>query len=671
MLILNAHLKAAVFAQGAADGSALHPWALMLSAGRQLADAAHKGIVIGLVVLGVAIVAGALVTGGVLAALIAAGVYTVLATGGWDAVWGTVTCSASFDKCLAEGGAKAMASATNMIGTAASNAPLPSLTGSDTLFNTLAGVSGWIMLILLLLSIIGAVFTGRMGQIIPASVGVLRWGIAMGIGATVLSLAFAASNAASDAIARTGTSGKSIQVFARSITTLVMKIGGADILGWLLVAVLCLVGAVAAVVVWVILTMSYQFIPLAIALMIVQMAGSTGNETLRKWINRGWGLLWTILLLRPVITLVAELADVQAMTGTIEGLVGAVTLILLCAVAPWLIVAMFPLAASGGLGVMRAMATAAQGIDSAARLGQRAGAAAIAGASRAQMLAHTLTGAGRTPALAGATAGAAGPGAARAPGPAPRVAAAARPGPSPAQASHHPRTAESAGWAAAGRSTRSPRPPPGLGTGHPAAAPRRRRVREPTRRPPTPPTTTPPVRDPPANPPTAADQPTRRPIRIPPPGPPGPARVGAAPPRRAPGERAPQQQPRPPRGPANGKCDARAKGFGANLPPRVTRPTPVPPTGEPGGGPAAGPVTGLVHGPSDGSGDAGAGTRGAAGAGGGTDAGARRGWRCRPVGGGTATRVELGPRRVDPVDAAAADRSGPPGIQAPHVTRTT
>ena len=289
MLILNAHLKAAVDSQGADDGSALHPWALMLSAGRQLADAAHKGIVIGLVVLGVAIVAGALVTGGVLAALIAAGVYTVLATGGWDAVWGTVTCSASFDKCLAEGGAKAMASATNMIGTAASNAPMPSLTGADTLFDTLAGVSGWIMLILLLLSLVGAVFTGRMGQIIPASVGVLRWGIAMGIGATVLSLAFAASNAASDAIARTGTSGKSIQAFARSITTLVMKIGGADILGWLLVAVLCLVGAVAAVVVWVILTMSYQFIPLAIALMILQMAGSTGKRNAAQMDQPGLG----------------------------------------------------------------------------------------------------------------------------------------------------------------------------------------------------------------------------------------------------------------------------------------------------------------------------------------------------------------------------------------------
>ena len=97
MLVLNAHLKAAVDAQGAADGSALHPWALMLSAGRQLADTAHKAVVIGLVALGVAVVAGALVTGGVLAALIAAGVYTVLATGGWDALWGTVTCSASFD----------------------------------------------------------------------------------------------------------------------------------------------------------------------------------------------------------------------------------------------------------------------------------------------------------------------------------------------------------------------------------------------------------------------------------------------------------------------------------------------------------------------------------------------------------------------------------------------
>jgi len=66
---------------------------------------------------------------------------------------------------------------------------------------------------------------------------------------------------------------------------------------------------------------------------------------------------------------------------------------------------------------MRAMATAAQGIDSAARLGQRAGAAAIAGASRAQMLAQTLTGAGRTPALAGATASGGGPGGGSSAGP--------------------------------------------------------------------------------------------------------------------------------------------------------------------------------------------------------------------------------------------------------------
>ena len=178
----------------------------MLSAGRQMADTAHKAIVIGLVLLGVAIVAGALATGGVLAALIAAGVYTVLATGGWDTLWGTVTCSAAFDKCLAEAGAKAMASATGMIGTAAANAPLPSLTGSDKLLNTLAGVSGWVMLILLMLSIVGGVLTGRMGRIIPASVGVVRWGVAMGLGATVLTMAFAASNAASDAIAGSRTS---------------------------------------------------------------------------------------------------------------------------------------------------------------------------------------------------------------------------------------------------------------------------------------------------------------------------------------------------------------------------------------------------------------------------------------------------------------------------------
>ena len=181
------------------------------------------------------------------------------------------------------------------------------------------------------------------------------------------------------------------------MTGLVMSLGGAVILGWLLVAIVSLIGAVAAVVVWVILTMSYQFIPLAIALMIVQMAGATGNETLRKWINRGWGLLWTILLLRPVITTVAELANVQALDKTVQGLVGAVTLLLICAVAP--------MVDRGDVPARRVRRIRCHARLRHRRAGNRlrgptraAGRVrAMAGAGRAQMLAKTLSGASDTP----------------------------------------------------------------------------------------------------------------------------------------------------------------------------------------------------------------------------------------------------------------------------------
>jgi len=374
-----------------------HDWIGVLDSGKNW-PTVRKWILTGLIVAGgaYAIAAAGGLAAGLLPKLIlagATGAAVATATDSWDKVWGVVSCSVDFGKCMAEQAAKAMATTTGLVSKAAKGANVPDLATSAGTFNTLAAVSAMLVIIFFLIALLFATLTGRMGLMIPASVGLAKWGVTIGAGSTILTLVWGLSGSVSDAIAGSATSsGQALSGLADALTGASVSLGGNPVIGWLLVAVVCLVGMLAALVVYVILSVSYQFIPLAISLMILQASGYAGPEATQKWIHRGWGMLWMIILLRPAITLVAKSASNAADLGTLGGFIGAVALLLVAAVAPWLIVQMFPIVGAGGLGALRGLFSAAQGMQAAGGLGRSIGAAAKGGVSRAAALAQTMSG---------------------------------------------------------------------------------------------------------------------------------------------------------------------------------------------------------------------------------------------------------------------------------------
>ena len=351
-----------------------HDWIQVLAIGNAW-PTVRKWIMTGLIIAGgiyVGAATGAIAAGGLGRVLIGtAAAVAVTQTNSWDTIWGTVSCTADLGKCLAKSTASGMAQASDLMAKAAANSSMPKLDTAGPVLNGLAGISGMLMLIFLLLTLLTAVFTQKMGLIIVAGMGAFRWAVSIGLASTILTMLFQGSNYVSDAIAGSGGSNQSIAAYGVSLSQSALNIGGTQIVGWILVAALCLLGMLAAVVVWVVLNISYEFIPLALGLMVLQLSGLTGSESMRKWIHRGWGLLWTIVLLRPAVTLVAKFATVDASQATLAGLTGGVVLLLVAAVAPWLIVAMFPLVASAGLGVGKALMGAAQTAGGLAQLAGR------------------------------------------------------------------------------------------------------------------------------------------------------------------------------------------------------------------------------------------------------------------------------------------------------------
>lgn len=405
LLTLNAELALHVIRQVADAGgvgkSKLGGWALMLISGKQMAKVRHIVLAVALITAGVALIAGGLALGGILGAiLLVAGLVTI--TGNWDKVWGAVTCTASLGKCLAKEGAQAMANSANLVAQAAAASQYPKMTGSTgALLNNIAGLSGVVLIIIFLLTLLVAAFTGKLGLMIPASFGLVRWGIAMGIGATVLTMAFTASQDAADAIAGGGGATGAMTAIGNGAARLALSIGGAPIVGWLLVAIVCILGAVAAGIVWVVITLSNDFIPLAIAVLILQFAGASGTERLRKWSSIGWSVLWVIMLLPPITALIGKLAASSFGEVSLGGLVRGVVLLLVAAVAPYVIPRLFPLVHHGGTGLLQGLSKAAGSGVGMAKLASAGGllggggaAAGAAGGSRGSSLGRLLSGGG-------------------------------------------------------------------------------------------------------------------------------------------------------------------------------------------------------------------------------------------------------------------------------------
>ncbi|MDQ2847112.1 MAG: hypothetical protein M3Y77_12350, partial [Actinomycetota bacterium] len=346
----------------------------------------------------VAIAAGGFVAGGVLAALVAAGIaiVTIVSPDAWKKIWGVVSCGSEPDKCLAQMAAKGMAFSSGLVADAATHTAYPQMTGpTSKVFNQIAGLSGVLVMILFLLALAWAVFTGRVGQIIPSTLGLLRWGIAMGAGASLLTLAFTASDLVAQAIAGSDAGGpaSSLGSLGQTATRIAIGIGSrAGFLQWIVVALVCVIGMICALVVWVVVFLTSQFIPFVLAVMLLQYAGSAGSDKARTWSSIGWGLLWTILLLRPIIALIAKLAQVRALEEGMQGLLTVTATLAVAALAPGMVSKWFPTAASASMGIMQRLGGAVQDIDAGSRVARRMGAAAAGGASRAGSLGRMLGG---------------------------------------------------------------------------------------------------------------------------------------------------------------------------------------------------------------------------------------------------------------------------------------
>lgn len=376
-------------------------WFVLMQAGKKLAkEVRGVHLVSDVIIAGVviALAAGGFIAGGVLGALIAAGiaVMSIVSPDAWKKIWGVVSCGSEPDKCMAQMAAKGMAFSSGLVAAAATHTAYPQMSGpTSKVFNQIAGLSAILVMILFLLALAWAVFTGRVGQIIPSTLGLLRWGIAMGAGASVLTLAFTASDLVAQAIAGSDVGGPagSLGSLGQAATRIAIGVGGrAGYLEWIVVALVCLVGMVCALVVWVVVFLTSQFIPFVLAVMLLQYAGQAGSEKARTWSSIGWVLLWTILLLRPIIALIAKMAQVRSLEEGMQGLLTVTAMLAIAALAPGLVSKWFPTAASSAMGIMQRLGGAAQDIDAGSRVARRMGAAAAGGASRAGSLGRMLGG---------------------------------------------------------------------------------------------------------------------------------------------------------------------------------------------------------------------------------------------------------------------------------------
>lgn len=391
---LKYHLIESVNSSGAAHDSPNWDYASLILSAKQFQAGQDQVIVIAWIAAAIGVAAGVLITGGgLLSAILGLGLLAVTAAGAWDEVWGTVVCSSDLGKCMGKLSAQGLAFGADMIASTATSVQAPQLTNASAVFNTLAGISGMVMLVMLLLGICWAVFTGKFGQILQLSFGLVRWGLAIGIGATVLTMAFSLSDQIANTIAGTGGTDFAVKEFTNEIATSAMNLGLIEgFIGWLFVIIAAILGIVASLIVWVVLNVSYGFIGLAVALMILQMAGTTGAAGVQKWVARGWGLFWTLLLLKPAIVLTSRMVPLSGQDDPLWTMVTGVALLVVCALAPMLIVSMFPVMAAGGLGVLGAMANARQaaGLAGGAWSGAKAGASMIGGMARSDAVQSML-----------------------------------------------------------------------------------------------------------------------------------------------------------------------------------------------------------------------------------------------------------------------------------------
>jgi hypothetical protein len=371
-------------AAGQPTGQApLDGWTALAAAGGTL-TAAVKMLYVS---MGAAVLVGGLVAGGIPGMLIAAGVIGAASLVASQGIFGAVTCAQDFPKCAAAAGADGLITTLGLIPDAARSARVPDMTGESMtrLLGTLGGISAAVVLVFFLISLLTAVILHRPGQIWPAVLGVIGWGAALGLGGAFLTMLIAARGGVMTWLDTDGGGGTVLDGFPTQVQESLSAIAAGPTRGLLLAAVLSLVGMVLGAVVWVIMWVSGQWIPLVVALLVLQAAGLAAPGMPRKWLSRGFSVLWTLLLTPVMVMIIWRVGKIglESNTGYL-GLLGGVLILLGCAFSFLIVQRMLPMGEGNGLGVGTAMMTAASWVAG------RASSAARPNPSRGQLAQQQL-----------------------------------------------------------------------------------------------------------------------------------------------------------------------------------------------------------------------------------------------------------------------------------------
>jgi hypothetical protein len=248
-----------------------------------------------------------------------------------------------------------------LIPAAAGSTQVPDMTGPSmtTLLSTLGGISAALVLVFFLISLLAAVLMHRPAQIWPAFFGLIGWGAAMGLGGAFLTMLIAARSGVMTWLNTDGGAGTVLAGFPASVKESLTAIAADPTPGLLLAGLLSIVGIGLGVVVWVIVWVSGQWIPLVVALLVLQSAGMAAPGMPRKWLSRGFSVLWTLLLTPVMVLIIWRVGKVglESNTGYL-GLLSGVLVLLACAFSFLIVQRMLPMGEGAGMGIGAAVMSA-------------------------------------------------------------------------------------------------------------------------------------------------------------------------------------------------------------------------------------------------------------------------------------------------------------------------
>lgn len=336
----------------------LDAWTGVAAAGRTLTSAVKMFYV----TLGAAVLIGGLVAGGLVGLLAAAGVIGAAAVISSQGLFGAAACATDLPKCLAAAGSDGLLKSLSLIPDAAASAQVPDMTGQSwrDLLGVLGGISAALVLLFFLISLLAALITHRPAAIWPAFFGLISWGAAMGLGGVFLTMLVRARDGTITMLTGSSDGRSVLEGFTTSVTDSVAAIAADPSPGLLLAGLLCIVGMVLAVVVWLVCWAASQWVPLVVALLVLQTAGLAAPGMPRRWLSRGFSALWTLLLTPPMVILIwrVGMLGLESNTGYL-GLMIGVLVLAGCSFAFLVVPRMLPMGEGGGLGLGAALLSAA------------------------------------------------------------------------------------------------------------------------------------------------------------------------------------------------------------------------------------------------------------------------------------------------------------------------